>query len=108
MTRLRLPYTVIGMLMISLTVITPLWAEGEPPPAPVRVIEARQQAIAPSNWVFGSIYSRHQANIAAEVTGRLLSVAEVGDIVKRGDILARIDASAIQLQYDELRAQITS
>ncbi|PCH61003.1 MAG: hypothetical protein COC05_02590 [Gammaproteobacteria bacterium] len=94
------------MLIISLMVASLSWAAEGPPPAPVRVAQATQQAIAPISWVFGSIFSRHQANIAAEVTGRLLSIAEVGDIVKRGDILARIDASATQLQHDELRAQI--
>ncbi|MBL1292917.1 MAG: efflux RND transporter periplasmic adaptor subunit [Thiotrichales bacterium] len=85
-----------------------LLAADGPPPAPVVVVLAKEQAVAPSSWFFGSIHSRSQANIASEVAGRLLEVAEVGRLVKKGDTLARIDASAITLQHDELRAQITS
>lgn len=85
-----------------------LWAAGGPPPAPVVVAATEQRLIAPTSWVFGSVYSRHQADIAAEVTGRLLSVVEVGDEVKVGDTLARIDASVIRLQFAELQAQIKS
>jgi len=109
--KLHLPRAMIFVLapvLISVFVSPPLWAADDPPPVPVVVSVAKQQAIAPSSWFFASVYSRSQANIAAEVTGKLLAVAEVGKQVKQGDVLARIDASAIKLQYDELRAQITS
>ncbi len=94
----------IHMLLIS---FMSLAADG-PPPAPVVVAEAKQEVIAPTRWVFGSVFSRYQADIAAEVTGRLLNVVEVGDVVKKGDTLARIDASVTRLQFEELRAQIKS
>ncbi|MBL4851044.1 MAG: efflux RND transporter periplasmic adaptor subunit [Gammaproteobacteria bacterium] len=111
MIRLHLPRAMIFVLapvLISVFILPSLRAADGPPSAPVVVAVAKQQAIAPSSWFFGSVYSRSQANIASEITGRLLEVAEVGKQVKQGDVLARIDASAIKLQYDELRAQITS
>lgn len=107
MAKLLLLHTKVSLLT-CLFILGPVSAADGPPPAPVVVAIAKQQAIAPSSWFFGSVYSRSQANIASEVTGRLLEVAEVGQLVKQGDILARIDASAVTLQYDELRAQITS
>ncbi len=96
--------SICTLLLISITVAT---ADG-PPPAPVVVAKAKQEVIAPTRWVFGSVFSRNQANIAAEVTGRLLNVAEVGEAVKKGDVLAQIDASVTRLQFEELNAQIKS
>lgn len=79
-----------------------------PPAAPVVVAEAGVKSIAPSSWVFGSVVSRQQAEVSAEVTGRLLRVVEVGDVVEQGQTLAVLDASSIELQLEELRAQIDS
>lgn len=105
MIKTRLLPVIIGLLLFLAISVSA--AEG-PPPAPVIVSQAKQQAIAPVSWVFGSVHSRHQANVAAEVTGRLLEVVEVGDRVQKGDTLARIDASVTRLQFEELRAQIQS
>ena len=69
-----------------------------PPSAPVAVSEALDHHMAPQLWVPGTVVSRNQARIAAEVAGRLVSVADIGDFIAKGDILARIDVQALQLQ----------
>ena len=49
-------------------------------------------------WVTGTLLSRNDARIAAEVSGRLVAVAEIGDRLKAGDMLARVDDEALRLQ----------
>ncbi|MDX1528207.1 MAG: hypothetical protein R3337_06235, partial [Gammaproteobacteria bacterium] len=55
-------------------------AEGqnEPPPAPVVIERAEIRALAPVTWYPGTVISRNKARLAAEVAGRVVSVAEVG------------------------------
>lgn len=76
-------------------------AQGGPPPAPVRVAEARMVNLAPSIQVPGTVVSRNDARIAAEVAGRLTWIAEVGTQIARGEPVARIDDATLRLQRDE-------
>lgn len=75
-------------------------------PAPVQVVEARQVDMAPSMWIAGTIISRYDAKLSAEVEGRIELLVEVGDTVKEGDIIARIDATTIRMQLQEAQADI--
>jgi RND family efflux transporter MFP subunit len=52
------------------------------------------------------VASRNDARIAAEGAGQLTWVAEVGEIVHRGEAVARIDDSALRLQLKNDEAQI--
>lgn len=52
----------------------------------------------PAEWVPGSVVSRHDAEIAAEVAGRLVVVGEVGDRLAAGDVVARVDDAALKLR----------
>jgi RND family efflux transporter MFP subunit len=61
------------------------------PPAPVAVRVAEQRLLAPITWYPGTVISRNQARLAAEVEGRLKSVAEVGTVIDAGDEVARLD-----------------
>ncbi len=73
---------------------------------PVRVAEAVRVTLAPQQWLAATVVSRHEAEIAAEAGGRLLSVAEIGTRVKRGEVLARIDDTFSKLKIDELTAAV--
>ena len=55
----------------------------------------------------GTVVSRNDARLAAEVTGRLDWVAEPGTKVAKGAPLARVDARALELQLKENDAQIS-
>jgi len=52
------------------------------------------------------VVSRNDAKLAAEVTGRLLEVADVGTIAAKGDVVARIEDTSIRLRKDELQAEV--
>ena len=55
---------------------------GGPPPALVKVESAKLLDIAPVVMVTGTVIGRDDANVAAEVEGRLEYVLEVGDVVE--------------------------
>ena len=79
---------------------------GGPPPAPVVVAEARKAELAPMTWVAGTVASRNDARIAAELGGRLTWVAEVGERVKAGETLARLDDTTPRLKVSEYEAEV--
>ena len=57
--------------------------------------------------VMGMIYSRSSPDIAAEVSGRVISViADIGDAVDKGQVLAQIDSEKYDLQLAQSKAEI--
>ena len=76
-------------------------------PALVRVAEAGLRDIAPVTLVPGTVVSRNDARLSAEVTGRLISVADVGTKVAAGEPVAVIEDTVLRLQYAELEAQVS-
>jgi RND family efflux transporter MFP subunit len=107
------PTSILHLLCVtalSALVLTPASAQpaggGAPPPASVRVAEAERKALAPTVSVPGTVTSRFDARIAAEVTGRLVSVAEVGTAIPRNDVVARVDDTQLRLQQAEFRAVV--
>lgn len=88
--------------------LTPVSAQQGPPAAPVEVSSAQLRAMAPVNWVAGTVVSLDDANIAAEVAGRLVSVADEGDQVARNDVLARIDDTLFKADVAEAQAEVAS
>lgn len=61
------------------------------PPAPVVVAPAEERLLAPVTFFPGTVISRDDARLAAEVEGRLEWVADIGTSVKRGQSVARLD-----------------
>ena len=76
-------------------------------PALVRVAKAEMKDIAPQTMVPGTVISRNDARLSAEVPGRLTDVLDVGTAVRAGDAVARIEDTVLRLQETELRAQVT-
>lgn len=93
------------MLALLLAGLMPA-AQAEDYAMPVRVAEAVRVTLAPEQWLAATVVSRYEAEIAAEAGGRLLSVAEIGTRVKRGEVLARIDDTFSKLKIDELAAAV--
>ena len=75
-------------------------------PALVKVAVASIKDIAPVTMVPGTVVSRNDARLSAEVPGRLISVADVGTEVRQGQSVAEIEDTTLQLQRTELQAQI--
>lgn len=98
-------------LVVALTWRSPqAVAEQGPPPAPpppsVNVMSARLVKMAPKIALPGTVMSRSDSQLASEVEGRIAWVAEVGTVVKSGDVVARIDnrLAGLQLQSDKANA----
>jgi CTP synthase (UTP-ammonia lyase) len=76
-------------------------------PALVKVATASVKDIAPVTLVPGTVVSRNDARLSAEVEGRLTMVADVGTEVAGGDPVATIEDTTLRLQAAELEAQVT-
>ena len=65
------------------------------------------QEINEEENLMGLIYSKYSPSLAVEVSGRVVKIiADVGDEVKAGDILAKIDSEKYNLQFSQAKAEI--
>jgi RND family efflux transporter MFP subunit len=78
----------------------------QPPAALVETESVNSEMIADKIWVPGTVVSRTDANIAAEVAGRINWLADVGDIVEVGQPLAKLDDRRLQLTLQQNSANI--
>jgi RND family efflux transporter MFP subunit len=99
--RTRIGFGILLLLSLS----TSLWAQGGGP-ALVKVAVASMQDIAPVTLVAGTVVSRNDASLSAEVPGRLTAVADVGTSVTKGETLAQIEDTMFRLRQAELKAQV--
>ena len=76
-------------------------ATAQQPAKIVQVTEVVRADIAPTVSVPGTIYSRNDVQITAGIAGRLEMVAEPGTMVNAGDVVARIDRQALDLERAE-------
>lgn len=81
-------------------------AADAPPPVPVVVTTARSEKIAATLSATGTVVSRNDARISGEVAGTLAWIAEPGTVVKRGDLLARIDTQRLELTVRDNEAAL--
>ncbi len=96
----------ITLLAMGLIIQSAALAQGGARAANVRVALASIQSIAPDTIVPGTVVSRSDARLAAEVTGRLIEVADVGAFANIGDVVARIEDTIIILRKEELLAEV--
>lgn len=78
------------------------------PKAPaVTVVAATKREIVEKLPVTGSIVPRQEVAVGADVSGLLVTElnADIGQMVKQGDILARLDTAALQTQLAQIEAQ---
>ncbi|MBI1732149.1 MAG: efflux RND transporter periplasmic adaptor subunit [Gammaproteobacteria bacterium] len=92
--------------LLALCPVLALHAQGQQPPSPVGVVEARSEMVTPARWVPGTVISREDSRIASEVAGNLVSIAEVGAQLKKAELLARLNDRELQLQVRNDDAQV--
>ena len=94
--------------LLAALVTTPLIAQDAkgPPPAPVVVATAESRMLAPVTWYPGTVISRNQARVAAEVEGRLVWVAEIGSEIAEGELVARLDDALLRQALAEGEAAV--
>lgn len=81
-------------------------APSETPAALVEVNDVTSDMIAETVWVPGTVVSRTDSNIASEVAGRITWLAEVGDLVEQGEVLATLDDHMLLLEQEQNKANI--
>jgi RND family efflux transporter MFP subunit len=78
----------------------------KPPPPKVGVVQARAVKMAPKVSLPGTVVARNDSKLASEVEGRVAWVAEVGTVVKAGDIVARVDKNVAGMQLASDKANL--
>ena len=96
----------LAALAIGFGLQSVVLAQHEEQAAVVRVATASIQLLAPTTLVPGTVVSRNDARLAAEVTGRLIEVADVGTVAAVGDVVARVEDTVIRLRKQELKAEV--
>ena len=95
--------------LFALAAAGPAWGQDEAfafPPARVEVAAAELRNMAPSVDVSGTVVSLNDSRIASEVEGVLTWLADVGDAVDAGDVIARIDPQFIRIEVTRAEAEV--
>jgi RND family efflux transporter MFP subunit len=92
----------IGLLATTANAVQ----QQEAPPALVEIAEASSEMMAPLVFMPGTIVSRNDSQISAEITGRVIWVASEGTLVHEGDVIATIDDQMIALSVERNQSQI--
>ncbi|MEM6576805.1 MAG: efflux RND transporter periplasmic adaptor subunit, partial [Pseudomonadota bacterium] len=80
-----------SLTLLASVLAGPTLAQDGPPPVQVETALAVRQEVASTSWFPGTVVSRNDARIAAEVSGRATWVAEVGTALEAGGEIARVD-----------------
>ncbi len=98
----------MGILLAGLVCPNILSAQGEAgfPPAQVAVVKAEVRNMAPTVDLPGTVVSLNDAMIAAEVEGPIIALANVGDAVNKGQVIAEIDPRLMHVAVTRARANV--
>ena len=94
------------LLLLCLFALTPFVFAGGMPKAIVKVENASNIEIAPTIWVSGTVIGRSDSKIAAEVTGVLENILDVGDQLEKNEVIAEIDDLKYRLALNEISAEV--
>lgn len=100
------------LAMVLLPVL--LVACGKPPAKPqevrpVRTLTVNAGATSAGNTYAGEVRPRYESDLGFRVAGKILQrQANVGDVVKKGQLLARLDPADMSLNETSQRAQMNS
>jgi RND family efflux transporter MFP subunit len=101
-------FPLCALLAVLAAAPTALTTAAEPTPAApaatVSVAQAVAQKLSPTRWVPGSVVSRDDARIASVSAGRVIEIAEVGSVIRKGERLAKLDDVSLRLRLEQLRA----
>ena len=76
--------------------------------APVNVVKVEVKSLAPVVWVNGTVVSRNNSQISAEVAGRLISLSAIGKTVLKGEVIAQIDDKTLLINKQQNLANVSS
>ena len=99
----------IAVVLTMLALGLPAWGQDGSfafPPARVEVASAELRDMAPSIDVSGTVVSLNDSRIASEIEGVLTWLANVGDAVDAGAVIARIDPQLIHIEVERAKADV--
>ena len=74
---------------------------------PVELAEVKEAEVVEWIRAIGSVQADQRVSLSAEVGGRLAQIeVEVGDLVEKGDLLARLDEERLRIARDLARAEV--
>lgn len=76
------------------------------PPASVNVAKAKMTELSPVASVSGTVVSQNNAKISAETSGRLTKLSPIGAHVVKGDVIAQIDETQLNIELREVKANV--
>jgi RND family efflux transporter MFP subunit len=76
------------------------------PPSFVNVVESEQRLIEPMMAFSGNVVSANDSQVAGEVSGRVISLAPIGQHVSKGQTIAQVDSSRLSIQLIEYQAGV--
>ncbi len=94
-------------VLVGVLCSAPAYAQQKPDAPSVGVMQARVVTMAPKAVLPGTVVSRNDSQLASEVEGRIASVAEVGAIVPKGGLVARVDNTLAVTQLASDTANVT-
>jgi multidrug efflux system membrane fusion protein len=100
--------------LIALTALALLAACSEPPAAPEEIRAVRTLVVQPGpvearNTYAGEVRPRYESNLGFRVAGKIEArLVNVGDRVRRGDLLMRLDARDLALTEASSRATVAA
>lgn len=97
-------WTLIPILTFSL--ISGASAQPEQQPAHVRVDLAQSMEMAPVIDLPATVISRNDSRIATEIAGRVTWITDIGNALKQGDIIAKLDDAFLQIQLKNAKATV--
>jgi RND family efflux transporter MFP subunit len=102
------PTAIVQIVAFVAITSSPLLAQQDgPPPANVTVGEVRSESIVRHRAVTGEIRSRLMSAIASQVEGLLVELdVEEGDVVEKGQVLARLDATRAEIEVTRAEADV--
>ncbi|MEW6122362.1 MAG: efflux RND transporter periplasmic adaptor subunit [Pseudomonadota bacterium] len=80
-----------------------------PPPRPVQVVEVALRPLDADKTFVGVIRARREIDLSFRVGGKVAQrLVEVGDRVKAGDVIARLDPQDLELQLESAEAEFAA
>ncbi len=104
----RMPWNILAVSVLAALLVSPAAAQQQRPPTNVVTAFASEEYLAPQLQVPGTVISRNDSRISAEISGRVDSIAEVGTIIEAGQPIAQMDRRLLELQLEENEASMRS
>ena len=104
-------YWLLGHAIVLSTLLTACEkpAEPLPPPRPALVTMVGKVAEDKAMVLVGEVKSRYESNVSFRIGGKIIErKVEVGSFVKKGQVLARLDATDTQLNAQAAQADVRS